>query len=628
MKQRLLAKRALTLLVIGSLLASFFIIPLPVAAEGASVSYKKGTIVFDYSHGQYSSAVAFIDQQLDANLTAMGYTTVWAKGGINDTILDGAVALILGAVYGAGFTSAEITTISNWFNSGNKFLWVGGDSDYAGYTYITDNMTAVLEAVGSHVYQEPTAVEDPISNCGSGYRAVANGTTTNPYVAGIVDGVSKVLMHGPTLLYGSNSSTPGADTNPVALETHQITNVYPLLYYGGSATIIDSDITPPIAHTDGQIGAFVATSIEMDAGSAGSGVIVVSGASPYGDYRPMYADSYYGVTLDGYNLVLNAIHYGIIKATGWGRSGTIVFDYSHGGYSASVAHYDVDLGMILTYMGYTVVWAWGGLNDTVLSGAVGLIVGAVYNAGFTSTEVTSVANWFNAGHRFIWVGGDSDYAGYTYITDNMTLILEAIGSHVYQEPTSVEDAVHNCGAGYRPVTTGVGTDPFVVNVTENVHQILMHGPTLLYGSNSTTPSSTTSPVALETGKIANVYPLLYYSSSATIIDADITPPIAHTDGQTGAFVATTLEVKAGSAGTGAIIVSGASPYGDYRPMFVESYYGVVLQGYNFVPQAIDFAIQQAVYVPPATMDWTLILAVGAIGAVVVIVIVVAVMKKK
>ncbi len=628
MKQKLLVKRALTFLVIGSLLAWFFIIPLPVAAEGASVSYKKGTIVFDYSHGQYSSAVEYIDQELDANLTAMGYTTVWAKGGINDTILDGAVALILGAVYGDGFSSTEITTISNWFNTGNKFLWVGGDSDYAGYTYITDNMTAVLEGVGSHVYQEPTAVEDTISNCGAGYRPVANKTTTNPYVDAITDGVSKVLMHGPTLLYGSNSSTPGADTSPVALETTSITNVYPLLYYGGSATIADSDITPPIAHTDGQIGSFVATSIEMNAGSAGSGVIVVSGASPYGDYRPMYADSYYGVTLDGYNLVLNAINYGIIKATGWGRTGTIVFDYSHGGYSTAVANYDNDLGTMLTYMGYTVVWAWGGLNDTVLNDAVGLIIGAVYNAGFTTAEVTAVGNWFNAGHRFIWVGGDSDYGGATYITDNMTAILEAVGSHVYQEPTSVEDTVHNCGAGYRPVTTGVATDPFVVNVTENVDSILMHGPTLLYGSNSSTPGADTNPIQIETNTIPNVYTLLKYSSSATIADADITPPVAHTDGQSGAFVATTLEAKAGEAGTGVIIVSGASPYGDYRPMFVDTYYGVPLSGFNFVPQAIDFAIQQSVYVPPATMDWTLILAVGAIGAVVVIVIVVAVMKKK
>ncbi len=627
MKQRLIARKALTLLVIGSLLASIFVLPLPVAAQAPSISYEKGTIVFDYSHGQYSGSVAGMDEYLEGNLTAMGYEVVWAKGGLNATILDDAVALIMGAIYEEGFSAAEVTAISTWFNAGNKFLWVGGDSDYGGATYITNNMSMVLESVGSHVYQEPTAVEDAYSNCGSGYRAVANVTTTDPYVEAIVDGVSKVLMHGPTLLYGSNNATPGADVVPVALEDTDIDNVYPLLYYGPAATIVDGDITPPIAHDDEDEGSFVATTFEINAGADGSGVIVVSGASPYGDYRPMYADEYYEVTLDGYNLVLNAIHYGIIHATGYGRSGTIVFDYSHGQYSGAVAHYDVALGTHLIYMGYDVVWAKGGLNDTVLEDAVGLILGAVYEVGFSAAEVTSVSDWFNAGKKFIWVGGDSDYGGATYITYNMTLILEAVGSHVYLEPTAVEDPTYSCGSGYRPYTTGVATDPFVANITENVENILMHGPTLLYGSNTTTPAANESIVALEDGTIENVYTLLSYSSDAVIVDGDITPPVAHDDEQEGPFVATTLEMKAGDAGSGVIIVSGASPYGDYRPMFVEAYYGVPLQGYNFVPQAIDFAIQQAIATEPP-MDLTLVLAIGAIGAVVVVVIIIAVMKKK
>ncbi|MGV9103544.1 MAG: hypothetical protein ACOC3C_05475, partial [Candidatus Thorarchaeota archaeon] len=44
------------------------------------------------------------------------------------------------------------------------------------------------------------------------------------------------------------------------------------------------------------------------------GIIVVSGASPYGDYYPMYAEEYYDVPLDGYNLAKQAIDWGISSA--------------------------------------------------------------------------------------------------------------------------------------------------------------------------------------------------------------------------------------------------------------------------------------------------------------------------
>jgi predicted nuclease with TOPRIM domain len=275
------------------------------------------TVVLDYSHGQYSSYVELMDEWLEGNLSALGFTNIiWAYGGLNSSVLAGADALILGAILGDnGFTAAEVTAVGDWFNAGHKFLWVGGDSDYNGPN-IGNNMTLILEEVGSHVYHEPTAIEDPISNAGgSGYRVVANGTSDDAFVASIVAGVDAVLMHGPTMLYGSNSDTPGENVNPVALETVSIDNVYPLLYYGAAATITDGDITYPYAHTDGQVGAFVATTLEVKAGADGTGVIVVSGASPYGDYSPMYNDEYYGVPLNGYRLVNQAIYFGTLKAT-------------------------------------------------------------------------------------------------------------------------------------------------------------------------------------------------------------------------------------------------------------------------------------------------------------------------
>ncbi len=306
MNRRIIEARLALIVLIMGLLLPIFIGPTVVTAQSSA---KK--IAFDYSHGQYKTSIETLDLQLAANLTQMGYEVSWAWGGINATFLADKDALILGSIAGTGakFLQSEIDAIAEWFAKGGKFLWVAYDSDYTSSSsgqWILDNMTAVLKAVNSHVYGEPTAVQDPVSNCGSAYRVVANKTSSDPFVANLVENVTHVLMHGPTLLYGSTSGQPG-NPSAVALETHTIPNVYPLLYYGGNTTIVDSDATYPYVHEDGDKGEFVAMTLEL----MGSNVLVVSGASPYGDYQPMYTESYYNVTLDGYNLVKQTIDFGL-----------------------------------------------------------------------------------------------------------------------------------------------------------------------------------------------------------------------------------------------------------------------------------------------------------------------------
>ncbi len=270
-----------------------------------------GTIVFDYSHGQLSQQIfGTIDQMLMDNLTAMGFTVVRAMGGINSSILSNAAGFVAGSVYYDGYSESELDAISTWYNSGHKFMWIGYDSDFAGYTYINDNMTAILEAAGSHVYGEPLSVEDASLNAAAAYRPLTATVSDNPLVAPIVANVGHVLMHGPTCLYGSLGASEGV--NAVALESVNITNVYPLLYYGENATIVNGDLLEGYTHSDGQVGAFVAATIELFAGTQGNGAIVVSGASPYGDYRPMCTDSYYVENLTGVAFVSQAILYGMI----------------------------------------------------------------------------------------------------------------------------------------------------------------------------------------------------------------------------------------------------------------------------------------------------------------------------
>ncbi len=290
---------------------SLVVTVLPIYVE--ALDTETYTIVFDYSHGQRSSYVEAIDLELGAELTAMGYNVVWALGGLNSSILADAKALIIGSIYGEEsiFRSSEILAISSWYNAGGKFMWVSYDSDYGGAQPQLDSTSLLLEAVGSHVYAEPSQVYDSISNCVEPYRVVATGTSMDPLVMEIGLGVDKVLMHGPNLLYGSNSATPAYGVNPVALETTTISNVYPILYYNESAEIWDTDFIAPLAHDDGDRGAFVCATIEVGLGVDSTSVLVVSGASPYGDYQPMFAYEYYGVELTGDKFVKQTIDFGI-----------------------------------------------------------------------------------------------------------------------------------------------------------------------------------------------------------------------------------------------------------------------------------------------------------------------------
>ena len=347
----------------------------PTTTRNENVAYSPGIIVIDYSHGQNMSSFTYEnDILLDSELTALGYTVIWATGGLNYSILDGVQGLIIGSIAYEDncFKDYEVLAISNWFNSGSNFLWVGCDSDYTSLPtygqFINDNMSLILQSVGSHVYPEPTSIEDPVSCISSAYRVLANETSNDPFVAEIVEGVQTVLFHGPTCLYGSNNTlNPGVGIDPIALEGNSINDVYPVLYYGANATIYDSDGQDPIVHENGESGKFVATTIEVNAGAAESGVIVVSGASPYGDYRSMNFDDYFDVHMNGSLFVTNLIRFGINSQPSKLFQGTIVFDYAHVEHHG-VFNYENDFSLTirLEAMGYNVIWATGVLTHQSL----------------------------------------------------------------------------------------------------------------------------------------------------------------------------------------------------------------------------------------------------------------------
>lgn len=279
------------------------------------------------------------------------------------------------------------------------------------------------------------------------------------------------------------------------------------------------------------------------------------------------------------------------------NSRVIVFDYSHGQFSSFGEADDLILKASLETLGYTIIWARGGLNSTLLAEVDGLILGSILyeDNAFLTSEIQAISDWFDEGLKFLWVGCDSDYysppsAG-QFINDNMSAILESVGSHVYPEPTHVFDAFSNADAAYRVIANETNDDPFVSRAINNVSAVLMHGPTLLYGSNvSSNPGVGIAPVDLATTTLGNVYPLLYYSHEAQILDSDLLNPFTHDNGDYGSFVAAAIEIELGSRNTSVAVVSGASPYGDYSSMHISDYYDKYLDGDNFVKQTIDFGM--------------------------------------
>jgi len=388
--------------------------------------------------------------------------------------------------------------------------------------------------------------------------------------------------------------------------------------------------------------------VEVNAGSAGTGVIAVSGGAPYGSHVPMYADNEDVRTdLDGYNLVLQTIEWGIERAT---FKGKIVIDMTHGQYEQVIFDtFDTWMANNLTARGYKVVFAWGGINSTVLADADALMCASINHESasgvtpYTQAEYDAIEAWYAEGHKFLWVGADSDYGGGAWKTSNMTAMLSAVGSHIYPEPSTISDSYSKAGASYRPVANITSDAAFVADLVEGVHNVVVHSPTLIYGSTSATDGQ--DAVALETGSVDNVYPVLYYFNG-TIGDQDLTLPYAHTDQTFGSFVAMAVEVKAGTSETGVIAVSGGAPYGSHVPMYADNEdVRTDLDGYKLVLQTIEWGIHTALTTeepvttttttdttttttgtttdtgPPPPPDIMIYVAVGVAAVVVIVVIV-------
>ncbi len=306
---------------------SFFAATPQHVAADVPIPAGTGTILFITGYGMGTTLLS----NLTEDLVALGYTVINGTT-VNASILAGVDGLVMASPYGAegieGFNATNApavrTAIKNWFDIGGKFLWLSGDSDYAGDVWHNQNVTAILSNIGSRLRLEMNSIEDPQSNCASAYRVAANETESNAVADIINTGITDpILFHGPSCVYALDPSN-----TPVALENVTVPGVYPIISTSEAGLIIEANpLVTSVVHKEGYTGSWVMMAAEQWAGPYGNNTIILSGASPYGDYQPMYTDSYYSVALDGEAFVVQAIDWGMNPTNRPAPGAPTVFDY-------------------------------------------------------------------------------------------------------------------------------------------------------------------------------------------------------------------------------------------------------------------------------------------------------------
>jgi Membrane-anchored protein predicted to be involved in regulation of amylopullulanase len=288
------------------------------------------TIAVDLAHGESDKYLNYIQGNItEVTVAGKTYQIKWLNitTPITSEILSGVDILLIGQPR-VGFTVDEMDAIVNWLKSGNKALYVAGDSDYNPGQTTIDVVNKFLEYIGSKLRLEQGAVYSEVGRTYT-YEGVEYPTVAAAYYRMLAfvepdpspllhteilaEGISKpILMHGPTCIIWvddqGNYRDPVTDTYPGLIRIAWFRNsyigvnykewlplVYDPLFYGLGAPLDNSS--------------FVAYAAEY--WPSLNVVITVAGESLYGDYEPAWASYYYGVDLDGPLFVTNLVKWWI-----------------------------------------------------------------------------------------------------------------------------------------------------------------------------------------------------------------------------------------------------------------------------------------------------------------------------
>ncbi len=297
----------LLILVIGvSMLA---LVPHPANAETSTI-----VIGFDMAHGENAKYVTNISKTLD-------YAKIILINESFDQVDLNQFNIIVVGQPTSYLNPDEMDALVNWLNTGGKVLWLAGDSDYGSGNVTQAAVNAVAEYVGSHLRVDESAIYDNTHDAQKFYRVLAQ-VYPDKEASAVAEGITNpILAHGPdNVVYAYDNGT----VDLLACSTPP-DNVIRIARYYPTAYIADNNPPPPLAIN--QIFAaglapgtgataeavtgcsnanytFIAAEV-LPTSSHKASLVIVSGESPYGDYEPTFAPSYYGVTLDGPKFIYN-----------------------------------------------------------------------------------------------------------------------------------------------------------------------------------------------------------------------------------------------------------------------------------------------------------------------------------
>ncbi len=567
------------------------------------VPKQRPVVLIDLAHTSFDSDYA----KLGSVLPSWGFDVVtWTSGNWTASTFSGVDITILPAL-AYNLTATEITNAKNWFDSGNKAIWVAGDSDFGGNAAFAYRANGLLSALGSSIYVESGAVESDY-NFKASYRVSATDyNTVDPNAKFVTSqlpyqgAAAMAEFHGPTAVIAKNT------TGYFNLETNTFPNVEWVVKAKNGTFLpntVPADANGAQVHANNQEGEFVMMALQYKAGAANSGKIVVSGEAIFSTYKNMFNDpGEYEIPQNDFYLVYNTFMWFNMQGylTFDATLPLVMIDFAHAAFSSN---YNKFADHLLSW-GYNVTkFTTGNFTAGSFTGVDVLIVPALdYN--YTAAELTVVKDWFDTGNKAIWVAGDSDFGGNAMWAVRGNNILSSIGSTLRIESGAVESD-YNFKASYRVSATDYnfnGTEAWnLVNGLPYQGADAMaefHGPTAVIAKN------TTGYFNLETNTFPNVEWVVKTKNGTFLpntVAADANGAQVHTNNQEGEFVMLALQHSAGVAGTSKVVVSGENIFSTYKNMFNDpGEYEIPHNDYYIVYNTIQWFVQRQANVRPVVM---------------------------
>ncbi|MFX1514213.1 MAG: hypothetical protein ACFFCQ_16670, partial [Promethearchaeota archaeon] len=139
---------------------------------GKSDLFARPVVLIDLAHNNLwkDEFTGFI-----TNLTSWGYDVILNDIQIMPELLNYTDILITSAPthYTENYTENELVYIKEWFDRGNKGIWVAGKSDYETNEWAL-MCNSLLKTIDSRIYFEPGQVGSDTNIAGQTYRVLAN----------------------------------------------------------------------------------------------------------------------------------------------------------------------------------------------------------------------------------------------------------------------------------------------------------------------------------------------------------------------------------------------------------------------------------------------------------------------